>query len=496
MEIERLALRLRPREPWEAMDLGAVMLRAWWRRIWPAWLAVYGGAALILALALPNRPTLVVLLLWWLKPLFDRAVLHVLGGAVFGAAPALGTALRTLPRALLPGALASVTLYRFDLARSFNLPVWHLERLTGRAARARARALHRRARGHAVWLTVACLHFEAVMVLSLYGLFDLLTPGAYDLDIGLGTLFTGAAETAAWKQWVGNLFYVIAVSVIEPFYVAAGFSLYLNRRTQLEAWDIELELRRLASRATSMRAPAAALAAAFALVCASLIAAPTVDAAETAARSPREVIQEVLKEPAFSEYRDVRRLRYTGRGLGLDADREDRPRLGPGWENFGELMAEILRALLWIVVAIAAAAGFYCAARHVRVWDRRGHTAAPAPEALFGFDIRPQSLPADVRAAALSLVEQGRVRGALSLLYRGALSTVVHRDRITLAPGDTEGDCLRVVSAHCAADTARYFSRLVRHWQRTAYGGELPDELVVRTLCDEWLPCFGARERA
>jgi hypothetical protein len=88
------------------------------------------------------------------------------------------------------------------------------------------------------------------------------------------------------------------------------------------------------------------------------------------------------------------------------------------------------------------------------------------------------------------------VRGALSLLYRGALSTVVHRDRITLAPGDTEGDCLRVVSAHCAADTARYFSRLVRHWQRTAYGGELPDELVVRTLCDEWLPCFGARERA
>lgn len=493
MEFERLALRLRPRGPWEAMDLGAVMLRAWWRRIWPVWLVVYGGTALVLSAALPNRPMLVALLLWWLKPIFDRAVLHVLGGAVFGAAPALGEALRTLPRAILPGALASVTLYRFDLARSFNLPVWHLERLTGRAARVRARALHRRARGHAVWLTVACLHFEAVIALSLYGLFDLLTPGSYNLGIGLGSLFTGAAEAALWKAWVGTFFYVIAVSVIEPFYVAAGFSLYLSRRTQLEAWDIELDLRRLASRAASIRAPAAAFATALALAWVLLLATPAADATEAPPPSPPAVIQEVLKEPAFDEYREVRRLRYTGRGLGLDSDKKDKPRVAPGWENFGELIAEILRALLWIAVAIALAAGLYYAARYFRGWDRPGKGAAPAPEALFGFDIRPKSLPADVRAAALSLVQQRRVRDALSLLYRGALSTLVHRERITLAPGNTEGDCLRVVSAHCAADTARYFSRLVGHWQRTAYGGELPDEPTVHALCDEWLPLFGER---
>ena len=88
------------------------------------------------------------------------------------------------------------------------------------------------------------------------------------------------------------------------------------------------------------------------------------------------------------------------------------------------------------------------------------------------------------------------MRDALSLLYRGALSALVHRDRVALAPGDTEGDCLRLVSAHCAADTARYFSRLVGHWQRTAYGGERPDEAVVRALCEEWLPRFGTREPA
>jgi len=368
--------------------------------------------------------------------------------------------------------------------------------LTGRAARQRAKALHRRARGHAVWLTVACIQFEAVVALSLYGLFDLLTPGPYELDIGLGALFGGAGQVAAWKQWVSFAFYAIAVSVIEPFYVAAGFALYLNRRTQLEAWDIELELRRLAARLAALRPRVAALAPAVVLAFALLLPAPFAEPAEEKARSAQAVVQDILKEPAFSKYRDVRRLHYTGRGLGLDPESERKPRDRTGWENFGELLAEVLRALLWIVVGLAFATGIYHAVRRFRGWDRAARGRSPTPEALFGFDIRPRSLPADVRAAALVLVQQGQVRDALSLLYRAALSTLVHRDGVVLAPGDTEGDCMRIVSAHCAVDTAGYFSRLVRYWQRTAYGSEPPDEATACTLCDEWPACFGARDRA
>jgi len=478
------------------MDLGAVMLRAWWRRVWPVWFAIYGGAALALALMMPDRAGLALLVMWWLKPVFDRAVLHVLGGAVFGAAPGLGAALRALPAALFPGGLASLTLYRFDLARSFNLPIWHLERLTGRAARTRARALHRKARSHAVWLTVACIQFEAVVALSLYGLFDLLTPGSYEFDFGLGALFAGGGEAAAWRQWVSVAFYATAVSVIEPFYVAAGFALYLNRRTQLEAWDIELDLRRLAARVAATGPRIAAMAPALVLGCALLLPAPAAEPAERGMRSPKEVIQEVLKEPAFNEYRDVRRLHYTGRGLGLDPDHKDKPRNQSGWESLGELVAEVLRALLWIAVGVALTAGLYYAARYFRGWDRSASGRAPVPEALFGFDIRPRSLPADVPAAALALVQAGRAREALSLLYRGALSALVHRGGVVLAPGDTEGDCMRMVSAHCAVDTARYFARLVRYWQRTAYGGEPPDDATASALCRDWAVCFGAGERA
>jgi len=38
--------------------------------------------------------------------------------------------------------------------------------------------------------------------------------------------------------------YAIVVLFLEPFFVAAGFAMYLNRRADLEAWDIEQEFRR------------------------------------------------------------------------------------------------------------------------------------------------------------------------------------------------------------------------------------------------------------
>ena len=34
------------------------------------------------------------------------------------------------------------------------------------------------------------------------------------------------------------------IGFLEPFYVAAGFAMYLNRRAELEGWDVEQELRR------------------------------------------------------------------------------------------------------------------------------------------------------------------------------------------------------------------------------------------------------------
>jgi len=62
--------------------------------------------------------------------------------------------------------------------------------------------------------------------------------GGFDLE----SLIDGDAVVAA--QVVATLAYVLVVLFIEPFYVAAGFGMYINRRAELEAWDIEQEFRR------------------------------------------------------------------------------------------------------------------------------------------------------------------------------------------------------------------------------------------------------------
>ena len=48
---------------------------------------------------------------------------------------------------------------------------------------------------------------------------------------------------SAPMQAAMSLGYGLVVLALEPFYVAAGFAMYLNRRVELEAWDIEQEFR-------------------------------------------------------------------------------------------------------------------------------------------------------------------------------------------------------------------------------------------------------------
>ena len=483
MELDRLALQLRRRSPWEAVDLGCAMARRWWRPAFAAWLTIYLAAAVIVLAVFGTNQFAALFTLWWLKPVFDRAVLEVLSKSVFGERPRVREVLGAVMRS--PGLIASLTLYRFDLARSFNLPVWHLERLRGGAASARARALHGRSRRQAVWTTIVFLHFEGVILFSLWGAIDLLTPAPYSGEFGLMSMF--ARETPLWQQWLQTGFYVLTVSLLEPFYVAAGFALYLNRRTQLEAWDVELALRRYARRAVESPRAAALAAALMLAVTLALPVLGTVHAAEAGNASAREAVQQILKEPEFARYKDVTRLRYIGSGWGGNAAEPDKsgPRLFPG-------LAEMARVLMWIgALALLVAALYYARRYWPAGWTRDPRAARARSTTLFGLDIAPESLPEDVAAAALALAESQRARDALGLLYRGALSSLVAGGTLRVQPGDTEGDCVRRLAADSEPARAEYFAGLVAAWQTAAYAGRVPQRQALAALCSDWRAYFG-----
>jgi len=479
MQLERLSVRLRPRGGWEALDLGFHMARTWWRPLWGTWLAVYLPAALVLHVVLLEYPMVAVCLLWWLKPAFDRFALHVVSRAVFGEIPTVRETLAAWRQVLSPGLLAGLTLHRFTVVRAFTLAVPQLERQTGRAGAQRRAALGKRMRGYAAWLTVVCMHFEAFLMIALGVLAVLLVPGVNEPLPEFDSLFAGRGEDGAW-HWVNSAFYVAAVCAIEPFYVASGFSLYLNRRAILEGWDIELQLRRLADR---LRGAAAVVALAAAL---GLGLAPP---PAQAAKSAKEEIVEVMKAPELNPYRDE--VRWSLRSAPKEEKEERDPRKGTDWGAFGKFLADVLQGLAWVAVAIGAGALAWYAWRYLQGLERAGEEAWRPPEALFGLAVAPESLPADVAGAAVQLAREGRVREALSLLYRGALSVLVHRERVRLVEGDTEGDTLRAARKALPRPAAEYFAALVRAWVMAAYAERLPDAAGAEALARDWAPHFG-----
>ncbi len=481
MELERLSVQLRPRGGWEALDLGCQMARSWWRPVWGVWCAVYLPAAVVLHAIFWPSPWYAVVALWWLKPVFDRFVLHVVSRSVFGAPPTVGAALAAWRDILQPGLFAGLFwVQRFSPWRSFTLPVWQLEKQTGRAAHERREALGRRMAGYGGWLTLIAASFEGVVFASALLLVVLFAPTAGAPGFEFSELFKGGGDEPSGWDLHDSLCYIVAVSVVEPIYVAAGFSLYLNRRAILEGWDIELALRRLDERLRGLRAAAAVLVAA---VCLALAAPPGASAAEKSAKAE---IREVLKAPEFQTSKDGLNWRYRGERKEADGDRSP----SDFWGNVGAFIAEISQALAWIAVAAGVVLLILFLRRYLPQFLAENPDRYRPPDALFGLAVTPESLPDDVAGTAARLAREGRLREALSLLYRGALSALVHRDHVPLAEGHTEGDCLRAARRALPAAGANYFGRLVGAWQSAAYAGRLPGIADVEALARDWAPVF------
>jgi len=481
VQLDRLAIALRPRSAWESVDLGAGMLREWWRPLYASFAAVYVpvAAACLWAGWSAGKPWLALVLLWWLKPLYDRVALHVASRAVFGDVLGVRATLAQARAWLGSGLVGALTLGRIDTARSFHLPVKQLEGQRWRAARARRALLGRRTHGYAVWLTLACLHFELVFMWSADMLWGLVLPAKAQEGTGIREALFADAAFGDVFTFADYAAYAAAVFVIEPLYVAAGFALYLNRRTLLEGWDLEVALRRIGVQRAALAAMAFLAAALILLV----PAAPAM--AQTAAKDPKREIAEVLKGPEFPHQRVVTRWQRRA---------ADAPRGGPqfdlGWlRALGYAFARSSEVALWIAAAALVALGLWWASRLVPRAPPAPRAPYQAPPSLFGMELAPETLPADLAGAVRALLGAGRMREALALLYRGTLSALVHGRGIELKPSDTEGEALARVRAHGEAATAQYFAELVLHWQRAAYARRLPAPADIEQL----LAAYGER---
>ncbi|HEX7261629.1 MAG TPA: hypothetical protein VF258_07420 [Luteolibacter sp.] len=488
MRLDTVTAEIRPRSDWEAVDLGFAMVRrGFWRCITVWWLAM-GVPVAIATVLLWDRPMLLLALFWWAKPAGSRMVLFELSRRLFGEEPSWKSVWREIPRAWWRRFFYRFLWARFSPWLPVTLAVEDLEGLRGKVYKQRCGQVIRRGEGAVMWIFFIS---DAAAAWCGLGLMALLV------------MFMPEGQDGPWRQaieaWDPNFAWEIpllisrtvvgcvmaAMSLTDVFVIGAGFGIYVNNRTWIEGWDVELAFKRLAQRLGKV----AAVVMVFFMLGLSLQGAGTpmdaeaeVDEQIETQRPPAEVIREVKADPAFKVHTVTHRVPKTKSSSG-------------GIFPLGLL--EIL-GKLFAVCAVALLVGFLgwmlWKYRHVFAMRSGGvkeEKIAPSARVVMGMEISPDTLPEDVPSAAWVLWQQGRHQEALGLLYRGSISRVMESGRVEIQESDTEGDCMRRVEQAGTAAHPDYFRGITGMWIRMAYAGISPADSEVRVVCEQWP--FGGR---
>lgn len=514
MRIDQLDVVLRARSQWEAMELGTALVRRHAAAIWTPWLLLTGPVFVLLNLGgwWLDAFWLPALLMWWLKPVFERIPLYVISRGAFGAVPGTAQTLRAQMHwgvRALPGYLLW---RRLGPARALLMPVDLLEGGDAAQRRQRRRVLGGAAYGHATLLTLVCWHFEVMLQVAGIALVFMFVPlDSLPESLRVAVSLIGN-DTPAWV-WLGfNLLAWAAMTLIGPFYSGAGFGLYLNRRTQLEAWDVEIAFRRLRARL----AQAAPLMLVMVMGLAMLPLAAPVHAQDAAAAAPaahdnhktggsqataaatpagvfgsaqvdtagfRQAAARAYDDPQLGASHTV--CRWERRNAEAD---KPQPREFPGGQFFGavaKLLALLSEAALWILVG-ALLLVLALTARWWLPWLRgSGRRRREAESEVTAHALQlPDTLPPDILASARRLWHDGKPRHALALLYRASLDELAQRADIVLPPGSTEAQCLRAARRMPQEADRRLFAHMVRTWQYAAYAGRVPSDDAFQALLD------------
>lgn len=505
MELERISVVLRPRAPREAIDLGAAMLRANAAAVWSAWFA-FTLPVFVLCNALGvllGLPWLGLVLVWWLKPLFDRLPLYVLSRAVFDHAPGWRETLRGQRQWSWRSTIAGLTWLRIDSSRALRLPLGLLEGAPRKQRAARWKVLRRRIVGETSLLTYGCLQFELVLFLSVWLFALLLIPHEWRPESLTGFFRDDAHAAATPWMLAGATVAYLAMSAIEPLYVACGFALYLNRRTQLEAWDIDLAFRRLRTRLQGLgKVLGVLLLCAGALPLSARAAAP----AQAPPKPPVTTLDKVFRQPpdsadagfaaaAAQVYRDPRfgGERTVRRWVFKYAPKPATRAQQASFPLLGRILGAVFKGLLWLaLIAAAIALGWFA-------WRWRGRWMAEpdepgqaSPQSLQAGIAAEAPLPADLAGAARALWQAQQRREALALLYRGCVEQTARLLQQPPSADATEADWLRRATAIDDPARAQRVIAIVRTWQFAAYAGRYPDDATIEQLLSGWPAQAGA----
>lgn len=541
MNLNKLCINPRARTPWEAIDLGCKLAMQWFKPLFLLYAIPFYCVALVSILVsyLFSEYFIFIglFITWLLKPIYERAPLFFASRALFNDKPSVKTVFSNFLKINRLNFFQWLTLRRLSPTRSFDMPVTVLEGLSGSVRSKRIGIIHVRGSGEALALTFICNTIEMLLVIGAYALLLLIVPEPYN-----GQMLDLISESVGGYSVLYGLIYVILAPLIGPFYICAGFILYINRRVQLEAWDIDIQFQKIAGKekyrtlfnSISLLTCTALLG--LTLFSSQPSLAQTVEETPTEttditeettdltnveldekqrsalAEESKQQILDITEGSDFNRTKEVTKWRLKTQdnvddeslfsklgnairdfferllGDGIDAKPIDKPSI--------DLASLILKFTL---IALLVAAIAYLINRYKSNFaflnkrfkrSNRAINHKPVPETLFGLSVTKHDLPQNVPDEVIHIFDTEGPRKAVSLLYRACLSHLIHEKGFQFRESQTEEECLNIVRKSGNSLDTNYLRDVTHLWQSLAYGHTQPARKKVEDLCLNWQKVF------
>ena len=481
------ALFLRSRSVWEAADSGILL----WRNSFKYFFPFFALPVLLVACALrflldADLFLLSYFIIWWLKPLFDRLVLHVVSARFFRTgedSPSLHKGLTAMRR----GLVGDLLWRRFSPNRAAHMPIRVLERTGGRLFHKRKTTLAEGGLKFCTLISFMGLALEAFLLLSKVLFTVIITRMFFPHGIGLMANNMELVELLIFAAFCFN--YILVGSL----YVCMGFGLYVNSRVEVEGWDLQLLFQQFAARPSAHRPGIKTLIllclfltlprAAYTAPDAYLDQGPPPEPAaeETLSSSvdglpypdavSLEILESILASPDFGGFRESRGIRFRER------ERRERPERRE-WD-FSALA--VLRGIFGYLLRAAVIIAFAAFLVFAVYWYWKNHWKG-IPR--FGDRDKgknyinplfsPES-PQSLFSGAEDFFRRGNLREAWAACLAGCIGACSKYRSLSFPADATENGCLDLVR-RSLPDEAAGFGSLVRNWILLAYGGKPPGE--------------------
>ena len=477
------SLKLRRRSVWEAVDSGLLL----WRGNFAYFIPFFALPLWIIACGLRLLPRdyifLSYIVLWWLKPLFDRLLLHVVSFKFFASREAKGfkELLKGLTVKTFRGVMGDLLWRRFSPGRASRMPIRVLERIGGRQYRARRQTLASGGLNFCSMISAMGLAAEAGLLLSeiifVIMVAEVFSPSALSyLRSNIETM-----ETLIYTAYCFNFF------LVESLYVCMGFGLYINSRVEVEGWDLQILFQKFAERRNTLKAILLVVFITARFLGPGLPAAyaeqdEDEEQSVEEAEGPIEYfpdgflfpdedaqmrLEEILSSKDFGSEKEGWVIRFK---RSPDRDLPD-INLEPWMEKLRELFGFILR--LFMILAFAAFLGFgifWFMKYRRKSFRRRGRGGG-----FYTNPVLPSESPQSLFASAEHFYKQGLLKEAWAACLEGCIGAYSLYCSLSFPSDFTEYGCLQLVREALPGE-ANDFGELIESWILFSYGGRVPSD--------------------